>query len=81
MLRLGCCVSGRNYPTPRSWRSRFGRCLARTKQHLVAPIKALEPMWKASRATPSPNDAVIRVYDEAGNVIDTHEHAGDFRGW
>jgi len=21
---------------------------------------------------------VIRVYDEAGNVIDTHEHAGDF---
>jgi hypothetical protein len=23
-------------------------------------------------------DAVIRVYDQAGNVIDTHEHAGDF---
>jgi hypothetical protein len=23
--------------------------------------------------------AVIRVYDEAGNVIATHEHAGDFR--
>jgi hypothetical protein len=23
--------------------------------------------------------AVIRVYDEAGNVIDTHEHAGDFK--
>ena len=22
--------------------------------------------------------AVIRVYDQAGNVIDTHEHAGDF---
>ena len=22
--------------------------------------------------------AVNRVYDEAGNVIDTHEHAGDF---
>jgi hypothetical protein len=26
-------------------------------------------------------DAVIRVYDETGNVIDTHEHAGDFREW
>jgi len=26
-------------------------------------------------------DAVIRVYDEAGNVIDTHEHAGDFKEW
>jgi hypothetical protein len=24
-------------------------------------------------------DAVIRVYDERGNVIETHEHAGDFK--
>ena len=24
-------------------------------------------------------DAVIRVYDEAGDVIETHEHAGDFK--
>jgi hypothetical protein len=23
--------------------------------------------------------AVIRVYDEAGNVIETHEHAGEFK--
>jgi len=23
--------------------------------------------------------AVIRVFDESGNVIDTHEHAGDFK--
>jgi len=22
---------------------------------------------------------VIRVYDEAGNVIETHEHKGDFK--
>jgi hypothetical protein len=22
---------------------------------------------------------VIRVYDDAGNMIDTHEHAGDFQ--
>jgi hypothetical protein len=27
------------------------------------------------------HDAVIRVYDEAGNVIQTHEHAGDFKEW
>jgi hypothetical protein len=26
-------------------------------------------------------DAVIRVYDEVGNVIETHEHAGDFKEW
>jgi hypothetical protein len=25
------------------------------------------------------HDVVIRVYDAAGNVIDTHEHTGDFR--
>ncbi len=25
------------------------------------------------------HDAVIRVYDDAGNVIDTHEHKGEFR--
>jgi hypothetical protein len=23
--------------------------------------------------------AVIRVYDDAGNVIETHEHTGDFK--
>ena len=27
------------------------------------------------------HDAVIRVYDEAGYVIETHEHAGDFKEW
>ena len=26
-------------------------------------------------------DAVIRVYDAAGKVIETHEHAGDFKEW
>jgi hypothetical protein len=25
--------------------------------------------------------AVIRVYDTAGNVIETHEHKGDFKEW
>ena len=25
------------------------------------------------------HDAVIRVCDEAGNVIETHEHKGDFK--
>jgi len=26
-------------------------------------------------------DAVIHVYDAAGNVIETHEHKGDFKEW
>ena len=27
------------------------------------------------------HDAVIRVYDGAGNVIATHERKGDFKEW
>ena len=27
------------------------------------------------------HDAIIRVYDAAGNVIHTHEHKGDFKEW
>jgi hypothetical protein len=27
------------------------------------------------------HDAVIRVYDDAGNVIETNEHKGDFKDW
>ena len=28
----------------------------------------------------SPDD-VIRVYDETGNVIETHDHTGEFKEW
>jgi hypothetical protein len=27
------------------------------------------------------HDAVIRVYDGADNVIETHKHAGEFKDW
>ena len=27
------------------------------------------------------HDAVIRVYDAAGNVIESHRHKGDFKEW
>jgi hypothetical protein len=27
------------------------------------------------------HNAVIRVYDEADNVIETHERKGDFKEW
>ena len=37
-------------------------------------------MQSVTRSTCSrSHDAVIRVYDEAGNVIETHEHKGDFK--
>ena len=37
-------------------------------------------MRSATRfTTADPHDALIRVYDGAGNVIETHEHKGDFK--
>jgi hypothetical protein len=27
------------------------------------------------------HNTVISVYDDAGNVIETHEHAGEFNEW
>jgi hypothetical protein len=30
-------------------------------------------------STARAHDAVIRVYDDAGKVIEAHEHAGDFK--
>ena len=27
------------------------------------------------------HDAVIRVYDAAGTVIETHDHKGEFKEW
>jgi hypothetical protein len=36
-------------------------------------------MKSATTSASRPYDAVIRVYDEAGNVIEAHEYAGDFK--
>jgi hypothetical protein len=41
------------------------------------PDDAVEYAKFYSRSHPT----VIRVYDERGNVIETHEHKGDFKGW
>ena len=27
------------------------------------------------------HDAVIRVYDDTGNLIETHQHKGEFKEW
>jgi hypothetical protein len=40
-------------------------------------IKRLKYAQDYSRS----HDAVIRVYDAAGNVIETHEHKGKFKEW
>jgi hypothetical protein len=43
--------------------------------------RALRAPEAATNKFSHSHDAVIRVYDEAGNVIDSHEHAGDFKEW
>src|SRR5215468_4322694 len=41
------------------------------------PDNAIGYAMRSSRS----HDAVIRVCDDAGNVIETHEHKGDFKEW
>ena len=50
----------------------------------MKPTAPLRNKFKVIATTPGvawSHDAVIRVYDEAGNVIETHEHRGDFKEW
>jgi hypothetical protein len=47
-------------------------------RQLLVDQRSLCPLRLSS---PCVDDAVIRVYDAAGNVIETHEHAGDFKEW
>jgi hypothetical protein len=58
--------------------------------NLISDALSYSPLWYAGPTAISnaisfakfnsrSHNAVIRVYDEAGNVIETHEHAGDFR--
>jgi len=41
------------------------------------PDNAIDYAMHSSRS----HDVVIRVYDESGNVIETHEHKGRFKDW
>jgi hypothetical protein len=48
----------------------------------IHPVMKLEVTTRFDKPLPL-SSAVqqIRVYDEAGNLIDTHEQAGDFKEW
>jgi hypothetical protein len=43
--------------------------------------KSAKASLKTQRAERQSHHAVIRVYDEIGNVIETHEHVGDLKEW
>ena len=47
-------------------------------QHFSAVVDTPDNASGYAMHSSRSRDAVIRVYDDAGNVIETHEHAGDF---
>ena len=59
---------------------------------LISDVLPFGPLWYAgpnaisnairyAKSSSRSHDAVIRVYDDAGNVIETQEHAGEFKEW
>jgi hypothetical protein len=56
-----------------------GQCVSETARYGVANAasNAIGYAMFFSRS----HGAVICVYDDAGNVIQTHEHKGDFKEW
>jgi len=65
---------------------------ARTVVDLISDVLPFSQLWYGEANAVSnaigyakfysrSHDAVIRVYDESGNVIETHEHGGDFKQW
>ena len=69
----------RRLTTQRSSRRRSNlRCLPFGRLWYDGPNAVSNAIGYAKHRSRSDN-AVIRVYDEAGNVIETHEHTGDFK--
>jgi len=54
-------------------RSRFVFSRCRRVYECVEPLRVLADGLQIG------SNAVIRVYDEAGNVIETHQHEGEFK--
>ena len=50
---------------------------SRAKSSNESDVKRVRKAAHGSRS----HDAVNRVYDDAGNVIETHKHAGEFKKW
>jgi len=64
--------------------------IAALSRSIISDVLPHSPLWYAGPTAISnaisfakfysrSHDTVIRVYDEAGNVIETHEHAGEFK--
>jgi hypothetical protein len=67
-----------------SWRVRAQEHEARPANinaHSVLRTRADNNAINYAKFYSRSHDAVIHVYDDAGNVIGTQEHKGDFRDW
>jgi hypothetical protein len=62
-------------PTPSSFANEAPLHVYEVRPRYDTPLHAIGYATHSSRS----HDAVIRVYDAAGNVIETHEHKGYFR--
>jgi hypothetical protein len=68
-------------PPQRSSRLRSDfECSAARSARYTGPNAASNAVSYAMHYSRS-HDAVIRVYDAAGNVIETHDHKGEFKEW
>ena len=74
------------------WRPSVRRLYDHRGIDLISDVLPYSPLWYAGPTAISnaisfvkfnsgSHDAVIRVYDEAGNVIQAHEQAGEFKQW
>jgi hypothetical protein len=69
--------------TSRSNLHLFSACWLRSVESFESPAVGFKlaisnALFRSTTGIES-SDAVIRVYDEAGNGIETHEHKGEFR--
>jgi hypothetical protein len=59
----------------------FSTKMLRAKNGFSGSDGENEPVPERRKVKSCLDAVVIRVYDEAGNVIETHEHNGEFKQW
>jgi hypothetical protein len=57
-----------------------GQTIPRTRAQYRGP-NAIMNITGCAKFYSRSHDAVIRIYNVAGNVIETHKHEGDFKEW
>ena len=60
---------------------KFVTCSHKKTPKVVAVLRAIPNPSQAAQARRQPLIRQIRIYNDAGNVIETHEHKGDFNEW